>query len=159
MLIKELFQAFPRAGRVEWLGLRPERRGPICVVNSVEASETTGLAGDHYAGLNGKRHVTLIQAEHLPAIAAYLGRDTVYPAELRRNIVISGFNLLTLKEQTFQLGEVVLEYTGECHPCTRMEVALGPGGYNAVRGHGGITARVVRGGLIQIGDVLRVIQQ
>ncbi len=163
MNIKDLLQTFPRAGRVEWIGLRPKRRGPVQVVDSVEASDVEGLLGDHYSGRSdgpqaGKRHVTLMQAEHLPAIGSYVGRVTVDPAELRRNIVVSGINLLTLKEQAFQLGEAVLEYTGECHPCTKMETALGPGGYNAVRGHGGITARVVRGGVIRVGDELIVLK-
>ncbi len=161
MNIKDLLNAFPRAGRVDWIGIRPEKRGTVSVIDSVHVSEKEGLIGDHYSGhsdgpANGKRHVTLIQGEHLPAIASYVGRDGVDPAELRRNIVVSGVNLLTLKGQTFQIGDAVLKYTGECHPCTKMEVALGPGGYNAVRGHGGITARVVQSGTIRVGDSVTV---
>jgi len=105
----------------------------------------------------GKRQVTLIQAEHLPVIAALAGLDAVTPEELRRNIVVRGLPLLALKDARFQIGEVILEGTGECHPCSRMEETFGPGGYNAVRGHGGITARVVRGGLIRVGDTLTVL--
>jgi MOSC domain-containing protein YiiM len=162
MNIKDLLTTFPRAGRIDWIGIRPERRGPVSVVDLVDVSATEGLIGDHYSGRNdgpqsGKRQVTLIQAEHLPAIGSYVGRATVDPAELRRNMVVSGLNLLTLKGQQFQIGNTILEYTGECHPCTKMEVALGPGGYNAVRGHGGITARVVQGGTIQHGDAVTVI--
>jgi MOSC domain-containing protein YiiM len=113
-----------------------------------------GLAGDRYSG-TGLRQVTLIQAEHLAAIGAFLGTGPVDAALIRRNIVVQGINLLALKGRRFQLGSAVLQATGECHPCSRMEEIFGPGGYNAVRGHGGITARVVAAGIVRVGEAIR----
>jgi len=155
--IKDLFEIFPRSGRVDWIGIRPERRGAIEVVESVSASEKKGLIGDHYSGQSGNRHVTLIQAEHLPVVASLIGRSAVDPALLRRNIAVSGLNLLALKDYQIQIGEVVLQITGQCHPCSKMETALGPGGYNAMRGHGGMTAKVIRSGEMRVGDSVLVV--
>ncbi len=150
-----LLNAPMRPGTVIWIGLRPGRREPLLPVRHADLDPDIGLLGDHYSNSNSNsrsRQVTLIQAEHLAAIAAYLGRERLGPDLLRRNIVVSGVNLHALKGQTLQLGSALLLATGECHPCSRMEEALGPGGYNAVRGHGGITARVVRGGRVCLGD-------
>lgn len=143
---------------MEWIGIRPERRAPIDVVSHVQADTQLGLIGDRYAGSSGKRQVTLIQWEHLPAIASMLNLEQLDPALLRRNIAISGVNLLALKGKQFSLGEAVLEYTGLCHPCSFMEETFGPGGYNAVRGHGGLTARVISSGQISLRDQLSYVQ-
>ena len=68
---------------------------------------------------------------------------------------ISGLNLLALKDRRVQIGQdVILAITGECHPCSRMEEELGPGGYNALRGHGGLTARIERGGRLRVSDAV-----
>lgn len=123
-------------------------------VETVTASAALGLVGDRYNGRSGLRQVTLIQHEHLDAIASHLGLDHVAPEQLRRNIVVEGINLAALKDHHFRLGTAVLAWTGECHPCSRMEEAFGQGGYNAVRGHGGITARVLESGTIAVGDRL-----
>jgi MOSC domain-containing protein YiiM len=149
-----LMATLPRAGRLEWIGLRPARDVPMQEVVEAEVLPITGLAGDRYAGGSGKRSVTLIQAEHLPAIAALSGHARVAPAILRRNLVVSGMPLVALKDRRFRIGNVLLEGTGECDPCSRMEDALGPGGYNAMRGHGGLTARVLEGGRICVGDTI-----
>jgi MOSC domain-containing protein YiiM len=144
-----------RPGRVVWIGLRPARRAVVTAVDLATLDERQGLVGDHYSSrTGGTRHVTLIQQEHLAAIASHLGIATVEPGLLRRNIVVVGINLFALKNHRFSLGEAVLEWTGECHPCSRMEEVLGQGGYNAVRGHGGITARVTAGGTVAIGSKL-----
>ena len=152
-LIKELLAVIPQVGRLEWIGLRPAQRAPVQAVASVRAEAGLGLIGDRYAESPGtKRQVTLIQAEHLPVIAALTGHAVVPPEWLRRNLVVSDINLLALKDRQFRIGEVLLEGTGLCHPCSRMEEVLGPGGYNAMRGHGGIIARVLNGGSLCVGD-------
>ena len=152
-----LLSTLPQTGTITWIGLRPARREAPIPVSEVVAEVGSGLAGDHYAGKQvGKRQVTLINEEHLAAIASVLGRKEVSPTLLRRNLVVKGLNLLALKDTTFWVGDAVLEFTGQCHPCSRMEENLGAGGYNAVRGHGGITARVVRAGVIRVGDPVRL---
>ncbi len=90
---------------------------------------------------NGPRQVILIAIEDLAVTAAFLGIPEVAPELLRRNLVTRGINLMVLKDRRFRVGAALLEGSGECAPCGRMEAVLGPGSYNAVRGHGGITAR------------------
>ncbi len=144
---------FPRPGAVEWIGIRSMRRAPLVARDEVEAVAGVGLVGDHYASkTNGKRQVTLIQQEHLTAVAQILGNAEVLAESVRRNIVISGINLYALRDRKFRIGEVVLEGAGTCDPCSRMEEVLGPGGYNAMRGHGGIVCRILESGTIRIGD-------
>ena len=149
--LARLMANLPQVGRVEWIGLRPARDKPMREVEAADAVTEAGLRGDRYAGGSGKRGITLIQAEHLPAIAALAGRPIV-PALLRRNVVVSGIPLIALKGRQFRIGDVVLQGTDPCDPCSRMETALGEGGYNAMRGHGGLCARIVAGGTLRIGD-------
>ena len=156
----ELLDSLPQVGCVEWIGISPGRREPILIHDQVSVNVGTGIEGDHHA-ISGKskRQVTLIQAEHLPAIAALSGHDRVGPEQLRRNILVSGINLLALKDRKFRIGNAILEGTGPCVPCSLMEQNLGPGGYNAMRGHGGITAVVVQPGNIARGDAVSLITE
>jgi MOSC domain-containing protein YiiM len=157
--IEALMVRFPRSGRLEWIGVREQRRSPVLVVGEALAQAGVGLLGDHYRpGFKGSRQVTLIQAEHLPVIAALCGRLDLDPGVLRRNLVVSGINLLALKGIRFRVGAALLEGTGLCHPCSRMEEVLGPGGYNALRGHGGITARVLEGGHLRLEDPVMAVE-
>lgn len=149
-------QTIPQIGKVEWMSIRPEKRGAVKIMEQVSVSEKEGLVGDHYSGQSGKRQVTLIQKEHLDTVASILKKE-IDPGLTRRNIVVSGINLLAFKDLIFRVGEVSLQMTGLCHPCTRMEKNFGPGGYNAMRGHGGITAKVIKGGNIKIGDEVRLV--
>ena len=124
------------------------------VLDAAELVAGKGIAGDRYGNAGGARQVTIVAAESLAAIASHLGVDAVAPEALRRNIVVRGINLVALKGRRFRIGAATLEASGECHPCSRMEEILGTGGYNAMRGLGGITARVIEGAPIRIGDAV-----
>jgi len=155
--MSKLLKSIPQIGSVEWIGIRPTRRKALVEVPEAEISIEDGIIKDHYTSKKGKRQVTLIQAEHLQAMAGMLQQNTpISPFLTRRNIVVSGLNLVALKNRQFTIGDdVILEGTGYCHPCSRMEENLGPGGYNAMRGHGGITAKVIRGGVIHKGAAIK----
>jgi MOSC domain-containing protein YiiM len=147
--LREMMGRHAQAGRIAWIGLRPGRRAAMIAVPSAEIGPG-GLDGDH--GRPGKRAVTLVQGEHLRAIGAYLGHGPVAAETLRRNIVVEGLNLAALNGWTVAAGGAVLRITGICAPCSRMEEALGHGGYNAVRGHGGWCADVAAPGRVAVGD-------
>jgi MOSC domain-containing protein YiiM len=150
------------AGRVDTIVVRGSPRDPARLVERTQALAGIGLADDRL-GQRGEaelstRQVTLIQAEHLGVIAALARMAQVDPVGLRRNLVVSGINLLALKNARLKIGDsAVLEIVGPCQPCSRMEETIGPGGYAAMRGHGGMTARVVTSGPIALGDAVAVV--
>jgi MOSC domain-containing protein YiiM len=147
-----LIAAPVRPGTLLWIGVRPARGAPMQAAAEATLVADRGIVGDRYASAGGARQVTLIEAESLASIASHLGRDGIGAEAVRRNLVVRGLNLLALKGRRFRIGAALLEASGECHPCSRMEAALGLGGYNAMRGLGGITARIVEGAIVRLGD-------
>ncbi len=156
--LQELLADVTQSGRLRWIGVRPKALEAMLEVEAVEARREAGLTGDHSRpGPRNARQVTLIQWEHLAVVAALLGRDTPLPPdELRRNIAVAGINLFSLKGRYFRIGQALLQTTGWCQPCARLEERLGRGTFQAMRGHGGITARVIEGGIIRLDDSVRV---
>ncbi len=167
--LRTLTQHMAHAGRLEAIFLRPLRGVACQSVRAAEAIAGSGLKGDRTASqpsrqaLGGKRQVTLIQAEHIDVLAELLQRPALNAALLRRNLLVSGINLLAakslFKDQPvwLKIGEVCLEITGPCEPCSKMETLLGHGGYNAMRGHGGVTARIITGGQLIVGDPVQLV--
>ncbi len=147
-----------RPGRLEWIGLRPARKVGMNTPARATAIANTGLAGDHRSGKTpgSGRQVTVISREFMGQIAHFLRRDDIDPALLRRNLVVSGINLHALRHQRFAIGGALFEAGALCHPCSRMEAALGSGGVAAMIGHGGLCCRILRGGEIAIGDPVEV---
>jgi MOSC domain-containing protein YiiM len=149
-----------RPGELVWIGLRPARMAPMLAPVSARLVAGRGIEADRYTtSRNGARQVTLIAIEDLAAIAAFLGKPEISPELTRRNLVTRGVNLVALKDRRFRIGSVLLEGSGECAPCSRMEANLGPGGYNAMRGRGGITARILEGGEVRLGDAIERVDE
>jgi MOSC domain-containing protein YiiM len=147
--LKHFFDGDPAVGRLERIGTRPAKRGDV-----VEVQEWDLDAGLDHGRQREKRAVTLIQAEHIPVIQSILGKQ-FDPLFLRRNLLVSGINLASLKWSTFSVGEVVLRGTMDCDPCSRMHDLLGPGGYAAMFDMGGLCAAIVQSGTIRVGDTIR----
>lgn len=149
--------------KLVWIGVRPARDLAMIAVDVAEVRLLRGVVGDRYgkisrkAGVNsGKRELSLIAAEAITTLAGRLGvADAIdlYP-KARRNLVLEGVDLMALIGKRFLVGDIELEATGECEPCVRMNLAFGPGGFAAMQGLGGLTARVVQPGLLRVGDVV-----
>lgn len=153
--VAELLAGPVGPGTLAWIGLRPSRGAAMVEPDAATLVAMRGIAGDHYqTDRNGARQVTLIAAEDVAAVASFLRRSEISPDLLRRNLLTRGINLIALKGRRVRIGSAILEITGECAPCSRMEGNLGPGGYNALRGRGGLTSRIIEGGNVHIGDAV-----
>lgn len=143
-------------GRLEWIGLRSERRGEVRVVEHAQALVGLGIEGDHRClkSSGSARQVTIISREFIQQISQQLGLAVIDPALLRRNLVISGMNLNLLRFQRLQIGEAIFETSALCDPCSRMDEALGKGAAAAMYGYGGLCARIIQGGNIAVGNAV-----
>jgi MOSC domain-containing protein YiiM len=101
--------------------------------------------------------VTFIAVEDLDDIE----RETavsVKNGEHRRNVITRGISLKTLRRgEQFRVGDVVFEYRGPRSVCKYVERLTGPGMTQALRGRGGVCARVIAGGAVRVGDEIEVL--
>lgn len=161
MSLNKLFARYAAtlpSAEIVWIGVRPERKTAMQSRDVVNAIEHLGLEGDHRClkTPGSARQVTLISVEFVNQIAIHLGKENIPYELLRRNLVVKGINLNALRYQRFQLGEAILEATALCHPCQRMETALGYGGVAAMLGYGGLCCKILKSGEIKVGDMLNV---
>ena len=133
-------------------------------VQATTALEGCGLEGDRYCAGTGHWsrfgrvcEVTFIAAEDLD----YIERETgvsVNNGQHRRNVVTRGISLKTLRRgERFAVGEVVFEYRGPRSVCRYIERLTEPGMTQALKGRGGICARVIENGTVWVGDEIEVL--
>ncbi len=132
--------------------IRPERRETPLRVNEAEITNEV-IKGDHYAKEDGKRQVTLIGSNDLAMAAETVGFQGDPHLAIRRNIMVDSLPDEDLKVKIIGLGDaVILEITGYCTPCFRMDENFGEGAFSSFEKKAGWAARVIECGSISVGD-------
>ncbi len=149
-------------GVVEEIYIAPGGSAAMERVEEVNTIEGCGIEGDRYCEGTGfwtpygdVCEVTLIESEDLDYIQNELG-ISVRNGEHRRNIITSGIRLGDLRRKRFRIGEAVLEYDRPRPPCRHVQDLSEPGMTRALKGRGGICARVVEAGRIRARDAIVV---
>lgn len=142
-------------GSVTAIHIASEYGKPVEPVPDIEAVAGKGLAGDRYFGT--RRQVTLVATGELEAAAAELGVDRIGAGATRRNITVDLLSLPREHGTRIEVGEVTLEVWRDCAPCEVMETSVGSGARAALRDRAGVSATVVEGGIIRVGDAVRLV--
>ncbi len=123
---------------------------PARPLQSVRAIADLGLEGSRHNKRGGKRQVLLMDSETLQSFS-------LAPGQIKENITTSGLALNELGPgQRLEIGEALLEVTGPCHPCSRMD-EIRTGLQDRLQGRRGVLCRVIEGGMIRRGDRIRVV--
>jgi MOSC domain-containing protein YiiM len=140
---------------------------PMQALDEAEAIAGEGLIGDRYRDgtgfysdkpiTPGAREITLIAEEALAAVERETG-IALQPEEHRRNVTTRGVDLDALIGQRFRIGEVLCEGIRSCPPCTHLEEVTGKPVMPPLVHRGGLRARIVEGGWMKLGDVVRAIE-
>jgi MOSC domain-containing protein YiiM len=144
-------------GTIQHIFIAPRRGEPVVSLSSVEAIADCGLRGDRYTDPTLRRspdyQVTLIESENIRAFTEAFK----LPLELhepRRNLVTVGINLNDLCGKMFTLGEAQLEGLDLCEPCATFASYTRPEVVRFFVQKGGLRARIIRGGIIRVGDIV-----
>ena len=136
-------------------------KGPMELVDHVAVTIDGGIAGDFRGavkpGGRGRRQVTLIERGDWQAAMAEVGHSIAWQ-ERRANLLVDGLDLPQVPGLRLCIGtQVVLEITRETDPCERMEaLAAGLRAALSVDWRGGVCTRVLTGGQIATGDLIRI---
>ncbi len=149
---------------IHGLYIAAARGRPMQAVTGATAVAGHGLAGDRYhdavgtfssraALVPGARALSLIDTADIARCNDRLGR-TLSGADLRRNIVVEGIDLLAWRDRRLALGEVIIRIAGRCAPCGLLSRYAGWDMRTGLYRGGGMRAVIERGGEIRIGQPL-----
>lgn len=140
----------PARGTVVSLQLCVKHKAPMKKVSAVRALANRGLEGDRHAMPDSKRQALLLEQETCIEYDFPIGA-------IRENITTRGIDLMALPQGTrLQVGEAILELTGECEPCSMVN-DVRDGLREELAHKRGMLARVIQGGEIQVGSKIVVL--
>lgn len=137
--------------RLLGIAVRPEGVETMQLLEYGEITTEAGLAGDKRSR-PGRRQVTLMSHSDWLQACAELGAELDWSTR-RANLLVDELPLYQSTGSFIQIGDVLLEITGETDPCTKMEASY-KGLYQALlpQWRGGVTCKVIQGGNFHCGD-------
>jgi len=149
-------------GRLIGIAVRAAYRAPMQTLERAHIAVGGGVDGDYKGAKHPHRGVTVLAREAWEAALADLGGDDGadgLPWTARRaNLLVEGVDLPRAVGGVVRIGAAVLEVTFPTTPCKRMDEARA-GLLRALYPdwRGGITARVIEGGEVVLGDAVEVL--
>jgi MOSC domain-containing protein YiiM len=132
---------------------QPAGTAPVVEVEEAVLVAGKGIEGDRFFDYkeNYKGQITFFSQEVYEALCARFQVWDRGPGVFRRNAVVSGADLNTLIGVEFEVQGIRFLGTAECTPCHWMDEAFHPGAEEALRGHGGLRAKILSGGTLRRG--------
>ena len=120
----------------------------------IELVAGKGVVGDRFFNYKPdyKGQITFFEHEVYEKVKNEIVKGDLSPIKFRRNVVLKGIDLNTLIGKRFSIGGV--EFTGscECKPCFWMDEACAEGTFEFLKGQGGLRARVLTDGELNLGE-------
>ncbi|MDB5687262.1 MAG: hypothetical protein JWR77_1851 [Rhizorhabdus sp.] len=143
-------------GRLIGIARKSRPRAVVERLDHAAVGIDSGVAGDFRGairpGRSGRRQITIMAAEDWTATLAELGVAVSWE-QRRVNLLSDGIVLPREPGTRLRIGPVLIEITGECDPCSRMEeIATGLKAALTPNWRGGRNAKVIEGGMIAVGD-------
>ena len=138
-------------GTIKSLGIAVSKLNPMHQVDKIELITGQGIIGDRHLrtdGTRSKRQILLMDIETLIEFG-------LSERDIKENITVQGIDFSLIKSGNIaKIGQdVILEISGDCEPCSRMD-ELRPGLKNDIDGRRGMLAYVKSGGTISSGDII-----
>lgn len=120
-------------------------------VENVECVADEGLRGDRFFGYkeNYKGQITFFSFETYQRLCAELDVSDKDPSVFRRNVIVEGGDLNALIGKTFEVQGITFSGSEEAKPCYWMNQAFAEGAEEAMKGHGGLRARILSDGILR----------
>jgi MOSC domain-containing protein YiiM len=133
---------------------QPSGEHPIVFVPEVECIAGKGLVGDRYFDhkQDYKGQITFFAWETYEDLCRRFGITDKHPGVFRRNVITRGANLNFWIGREFEIQGVLFEGTQESAPCQWMNQSFCEGAEAAMKGRGGLRARILTDGLLRVDE-------
>ncbi len=130
---------------------KPPGENAIIEVDEIECVAGSGIKGDRFFDYKEdyKGQITFFEIETHRDLCERFSVDDKGPDTFRRNVVVEGQDLNDLIGKEFEIQGVRFLGTEEAKPCFWMDQAFHEGAEEALKGKGGLRAKILEGGQLR----------